>query len=382
MSNQRKQLVVGTFFGDEGKGNTVQWLCKEAIARGEKPLVVRFSGGAQSGHRVINNGTEHVCSLFGSGVLLGVPTVFTRHVFIDPVSLKNEYDVLVSKGITPKFNIDYYCRIVTPYDILYGKNSDKIVKDGTCGCGIYATYKRYHELDKISGELTSSKLYLDKVFDYYKKLDENLERNSEADEEFLDACKWLLHKLLEADVVDPDAGDIRIYESSQGLLLDMDSGFMPNCTPSKVGLNAFQRDSLQDFEIFLTTRAYLTRHGNGYFPFTKPIDKYFNDLSEPTNLDTSIQGVFRKGMHTSELISRVVDRCHLDNYNDLVKYNLVITHTDNLSDSQEQIPVNFGGTVEMFKPSEFAAIFESNGIKFNKIYLGKSADSNIIEYST
>ena len=41
----KKQIVLGTFFGDEGKGSTVQWLCKEAIDRGEKPIVIRFSGG-------------------------------------------------------------------------------------------------------------------------------------------------------------------------------------------------------------------------------------------------------------------------------------------------------------------------------------------------
>ena len=43
------KVVLGTFFGDEGKGSTVQWLCKKAIAQGKNPAVVRFSGGPQSG---------------------------------------------------------------------------------------------------------------------------------------------------------------------------------------------------------------------------------------------------------------------------------------------------------------------------------------------
>ena len=64
----KNQIVLGSLFGDEGKGATVQFLCQEKIEEGCIPLVVRFSGGPQAGHRVIHNGIEHVCSLVGSGV--------------------------------------------------------------------------------------------------------------------------------------------------------------------------------------------------------------------------------------------------------------------------------------------------------------------------
>ena len=53
-------IVLGSLFGDEGKGNSVQWLCKKALEEGKNPLVIRFSGGAQAGHRVINPHCRHV----------------------------------------------------------------------------------------------------------------------------------------------------------------------------------------------------------------------------------------------------------------------------------------------------------------------------------
>ena len=76
----------------------VQWLCKKAIEEGKRPIVVRFSGGPQAAHTINHNGIEHICSSFGSGVLLGVPTMLYDNTYIDPISLVKEYDSLVSKG--------------------------------------------------------------------------------------------------------------------------------------------------------------------------------------------------------------------------------------------------------------------------------------------
>lgn len=60
--------------------------------------------------------------------------------------------------------------------------------------------------------------------------------------------------------------DVLIFEGSQGLLLDMDCGFYPHVTPSRVGLNGVPKKYLKDAEVYLVTRSYLTRHGNGYEP--------------------------------------------------------------------------------------------------------------------
>lgn len=64
------KIVLGYTFGDEGKGVTVQWLCKKAIEEGKRPIVVRFSGGPQAAHTINHNGIEHICSSFGKGYIL------------------------------------------------------------------------------------------------------------------------------------------------------------------------------------------------------------------------------------------------------------------------------------------------------------------------
>lgn len=117
-----------------------------SIEEGKSVAVVRFSGGPQAGHTVVNEGIEHICSSFGSGVLLGVPTYYTDDVFIDPIALYNERKVLQGKGI--KETLVYasmFNRVITPYDVFAGREDNKVLSDGTCGMGIYPTFKRYNE---------------------------------------------------------------------------------------------------------------------------------------------------------------------------------------------------------------------------------------------
>ena len=79
-------VVVGCAFGDEGKGMTVDWLVKDK----ENPIVVRFGGGHQCGHRVVHKDKEHIFSNFGSGTLRGAPTYWSKDCTIDPVGFIKE----------------------------------------------------------------------------------------------------------------------------------------------------------------------------------------------------------------------------------------------------------------------------------------------------
>ena len=368
----KTQIVLGTFFGDEGKGNTVQWLCKESLARGEKPLVIRFSGGPQAGHRVVHNGIEHVCSLIGSGVLLGVPTYLDRNVFIDPVSLKNEYNFLVSKGITPKLTISPECRVITPYDILSDCSNSKVKSDGTCGCGIHATFKRYLSYN-ANTLLSFDSSCLDGVYCYYET---EIARNEGLDEEFKDALHWIKQFIGEM----PSA-DTLIFEGSQGLLLDMDNGFMPHCTPSRVGLNGISEEFLQNAEVYLVMRSYLTRHGNGYEPKGESeIRDYYRNLEEPTNLDTGIQGKFKIGLLDLQLFRDALVRSHLDNYVRMYscQFNAVITHMDCAQRKDVILHVN-----PIYKDgygicaAKLVEAVNNDVIPINKVYAGWGPDSNI-----
>ena len=370
------QIVLGSLFGDEGKGATVQYLCKEKINKGIVPLVIRFSGGPQAGHRVMHNGIDHVCSLLGSGVLLDCPTYLHEDVMIDPISLMNEIKSLQQFGINPQVFIHPYCRVIHPDDIYRNKSNEKTIKDGTCGCGIYECFKRNLKhpdiLLSISGALSSPEDYVG-LF--------GLKHNIE---EFIEACKWInkFCHIRGLDEIEDNYGSL-IFEGSQGLLLDMENGFMPNCTPSKVGLNGIPEKYLQNAEVFLVMRSYLTRHGNGYNPVGEDfVRKYFRHLEEPTNLDNGPQGLFKIGVLDLDLVIRSFDRNHLDNYQRMynIEYNVVITHMD-CSPYPDVIPVIFNFNKIDYIDINKAMAYCFRYMSLKNTYLGLGPESEIVLFN-
>lgn len=294
------------------------------MKKGKKPLVVRFSGGPQAAHTIFNGGTEHICSSFGSGVLLGVPTMYTEDVYVDPICLMNEYKVLKDKGADPKLFFAN-CRIITPYDVLAGRNDSKVMSDGTCGKGIYSTFKRYNEGQWARNffHINDFETILKCVSNYYK-----MERIPEYDDMFKKACIEMITAIYTDRPSIKDC-DVLIFEGTQGLLLDMDNGFYPNVTPSKVGLKWYHKFlSFRNAEVYLVTRTYTTRHGNGYEPkIPCPFD--LSDKHE-TNVTNEFQGEFKTGALEVGLLNRAYERHCIDNY--VRKYNmslnLVVTHMD------------------------------------------------------
>ncbi|MEM9930725.1 MAG: adenylosuccinate synthetase, partial [Bacteroidota bacterium] len=86
-------IVLGLAFGDEGKGVTTDYLCRQA----ERPLVIRFSGGHQAGHTVVSpQGRRHVFSNFGAGTLAGAPTFWSKYCTFHPVGYANEHESLLA----------------------------------------------------------------------------------------------------------------------------------------------------------------------------------------------------------------------------------------------------------------------------------------------
>lgn len=379
------KIVLGHTFGDEGKGVTVQWLCKKAIEEGKKPLVVRFSGGPQAAHTIFNNGIEHICSSFGSGVLLGVPTLLWDNVFIDPISMNKEYDTLIEKGIEPVLYRSNN-RIITPYDVIAGRNNDKVMEDGTCGKGLYPTFIKYNSWPPIIryNSVDADTELLLRMSQHYHSQDKNIEYDSM----FKDAYLWMVSSIPKYHLRFRDF-DVVIFEGSQGLLLDMDNGLYPHVTPSKVGLNGILEQLLKDAELYLVTRTYTTRHGNGYEP--KPHG--FLDLSEKheTNVNNEFQGEFKTGMLEFELLNRAYERHCIDNY--VKKYNmsvnLVITHMDVCKSDKHY---SFGfidksgqrhaciGMNAMWAVKEIGKLFTSNLIyEPDHVYYNDSVESNIKE---
>lgn len=376
----RNQIVLGSLFGDEGKGNVVQWLCKNSC----RPIVVRFSGGPQAGHRVVYKGKSHVCSSWGSGVLLGVPTYLYKSVFIDPICIYNEYKTLIKEGIeVPKLYINPDCKIITPYDVLSDSMNGRVKHNGTCGKGIHACFKRNKDKVTYSARMCPyvkeyANVALQTVRNYH-----NLERDTELENLFKEACTFIKENP-ETFIIGtyyPDEVDTIIWEGSQGLLLDMERGFMPHCTPSKVGLNGIPEKCLENAEVYLVMRPYLTRHGNGYNPYSMDLGMYFT-LEEPSNTNDGPQGEFKTGPFDYSLFKRAVERHCLDNYSETYhcKFNIVITHWDCLK--TECIPTicsSLDKTPMLLRTTYFIEQLRTEICSVDKIYLGISEDSNIID---
>jgi len=385
------KVVIDAFFGDSGKGNTVQWLCQNS----RRPIVHRFSGGPQAGHRVVYSGKSHICSSWGSGVLLGIPTYLNKNVFIDPICIYNEYETLIKEGVeVPPLYINSECRIISPYDVLANSLNEKIHKDGTCGKGIYNTYERYQNLSNewsfynVRDLITYPITYLEDIREYYK-----FGKDQSLEELFIKACDFLRTKEDTFKIVSwSPVNDQRlsydfdtvIWEGSQGLLLDMDCGFMPHCTPSKTGLNGIPESNFKNpMEVYLVMRPYLTRHGNGWeFNDKCDLTKYFT-LDEPSNSDDGVQGVFKRGAFDFPLFGRVIDRHRLDNYNEKynLKFNIVVTHWDCIKDDNIPIHNNCLPPKSLFKQAFIKSLMLWD-LPIDHVYLGMSEDSNIIEAGT
>ena len=372
----KNQIVLGSLFGDEGKGATVQFLCQEKINKGIIPLVVRFSGGPQAGHRVMHNGIDHVCSLTGSGVLLSCPTYLDKNVMVDPISLMYEVQSLQQFGINPLIYINPYCRVIIPEDILKNQGNNKTIKDGTCGCGIFECFDRNRKHPDVFSSIMCAAADPE---DYVKLF--NITHNID---EFVKACKWVDNNCIirKLDEITDMYGAI-IFEGSQGLLLDMENGFMPHCTPSKVGLNGIPEKYLQDAEVFLVMRSYLTRHGNGYDPVGESfVRKYFTNLEEPTNLNDGPQGQFKIGVLDLDLVIRSFDRNHLDNYERMysIEYNAVITHMD-CSPYPDVIPAFFDNCKIDYIDIDKAMKYCFRYISLKNTYLGLGPESEIVLFN-
>jgi adenylosuccinate synthase len=312
-----KKIVLGALFGDEGKGVCVHTLCKKALDEGKRPLVVRFCGGPQAAHTVDFNGMRHIFSSFGSGTLLNVPTLYKNTALIDPICIVNEYNVLIDKGITPKFNVSA-AKIITPYDVEFCRNDKKTLSDGTCGKGVYAALVRSNSRQSFTMSDNPQEI-LSSAVKYY-----NTTHCKEFDEMFLSAFETV--KKLQSEIHINDYDTI-IYEGTQGLLLDADLGFQPFVTATNTGLQTFSAEELENAEVYLVMRTYLTRHGNGYSP--KQVENYdLNDETE-SNVFNGFQGDFKTGVFDFDLLNEAFKRHGLKNYKS-VKYSLFITHLDTI----------------------------------------------------
>ena len=166
--------------------------------------------------------------------------------------------------------------------------------------------------------------------------------------------------------------DNYIFEGSQGLLLDQHIGFFPNVTRANVGIKNIKDLININTDIYLVTRAYQTRHGNGFMTNT---DKKFNIKNNPfeTNVFNKFQGNFRKSMLDLDLIEYAINKEEdLTNYN----LNLVITCLDHL----DEFKFTYRNEIYDFKTEDKFLSKISEILSIRQIYSSNSKYSKNIKY--
>lgn len=297
------KVVLGAGFGDEGKGLVTDWLCRSCA----KPLVIRFSGGQQAGHTVVANGLRHVFANFGSGTLQGAPSYFSRFCTVDPVGIINELNLLLKQGIQPLLFIDAQCPVTTPYDIARNQEHHP---HGSCGVGVGDTLNREEQHFSLTfGDLflpwvLATRLDLLRRFFYKEYTDVCVEA-------FLDCCAAVTNlPYIRRTYGFPEGtwSDL-IYEGSQGLLLDQHFGFFPYVTRSNTGTaNVLALNTNQEeLEVWLVSRAYQTRHGDGPMS-NEHLPHNIQVNPQETNIHNRFQGAFRRTLLDLDLLEYALQR--------------------------------------------------------------------------
>ena len=275
-------VVVGTQWGDEGKGKIVDLLTDQASA------VVRFQGGHNAGHTLVIDGEKTVLHLIPSGVLRqGVQCLIGNGVVLSPQALLAEMDKLEAGGVPARERIvvSDACPLILPYHIALDQAREQARGSkaiGTTGRGIGPCYE-----DKVArrgirlGELMRAGHFAERlreVLDYHNFA---LEHYFEAAP--LDYQQLLDEALTQAEQLRPLVGDVSgilhdlirrgepvMFEGAQGALLDIDHGTYPYVTSSTTTAGGAASGSgvgPRDIGYVLgIVKAYQTRVGAGPFP--------------------------------------------------------------------------------------------------------------------
>jgi adenylosuccinate synthase len=275
-------VIIGTQWGDEGKGKIVDLLAADA------DVVVRFQGGNNAGHTMVVDGQQFISHLVPSGILQGKTCVIGNGVVVDPAVLLKEMDYLAAKGIDvgpERLRISEKAHVIMPHHQMIDLAREQMKGDkkiGTTGRGIGPCYE-----DKATRrgirfvELVDPPLFEERI------------------RAILDEKNFYLANYLKAGTVDadevirlyggyarrlaPHVGDVSaelgravaagraiLFEGAQGTHLDIDHGTYPFVTSSNtVASNACTGAGLGPRHIDRVlgiVKAYTTRVGAGPFP--------------------------------------------------------------------------------------------------------------------
>ncbi|WP_374509010.1 adenylosuccinate synthase [Niveibacterium sp.] len=285
----RNVVVVGTQWGDEGKGKVVDWLTDHAQG------VVRFQGGHNAGHTLVIKGQKYALNLIPSGIMRdGVRCYIGNGVVVNAEHLLYEIDKLEAGGIEvrSRLMVSEGCPLILPYhqklDLAREARRGE-AKIGTTGKGIGPTYE-----DKVARRaLRVLDLFYPDLF--AEKLRENLDYHNFVLTKYLGGEAVDFQQVYDASMVNaarvlPLVGDVSaalhavnrrgenlLFEGAQGTLLDVDHGTYPfvtssNCVAGAASPGAGVGPNMLHY-ILGITKAYTTRVGAGPFPSELPIEE-------------------------------------------------------------------------------------------------------------
>ena len=288
-------VVIGTQWGDEGKGKIVDWLTDQAAG------VVRFQGGHNAGHTLVVGGKKTVLHLIPSGILReGVQCFIGSGVVLSPEALLKEIDELESAGIkvARRLKIAPTCPLILPYHVALDQAREAARgtgKIGTTGRGLGPAYE-----DKVARRAV-------RVIDLFDeaqlktKLQENIALYNVQLEHLFQAAPvdfdsvWAQIQGLAArirpmvadvsrELTEMNArGDKILFEGAKGTLLDIDHGTYPfvtssNCVAGAAAPGAGVAPQMLGYVLGIV-KAYTTRVGAGPFP-TELFDEVGAGLGE------------------------------------------------------------------------------------------------------
>jgi adenylosuccinate synthase len=273
------KMVIGTQWGDEGKGKVVDYFSKDA------EYVVRFQGGNNAGHTIKVGDEVYKLHIIPSGVIQGKTGIIGNGCVVDPVVLINEINQLKKRGINPKLLLSDRANIIMPYHKALDGAEEKLLADkkiGTTKRGIGPCYsdkiarRGVRSCDLINEESLRKRLKL--IVPIKKKLYKIFKINESIDLEELiskytkygDKLNQYInstHHILNDAISN---GKNILLEGAQGTMLDVEFGTYPFTTSSHTiaggassgaGIGPRNID-----EIIGIVKAYTTRVGEGPMP--------------------------------------------------------------------------------------------------------------------
>ena len=275
-------VVIGTQWGDEGKGKVVDWLTDHAHG------VVRFQGGHNAGHTLIIGGKKTILRLIPSGIMRPDVTCYIGNgVVLSPEALLKEIDELESAGlqVASRLRISEACPLILPYHVALDQAREAkrgAAKIGTTGRGIGPAYE-----DKVARRA----IRVQDLFNpakFAERLREVLEYHNFVLTQYLGAAEVSFQSVFDttmvlAERIKPMVADVPrllhevnaqgknlLFEGAQGSLLDVDHGTYPfvtssNCLAGAASAGAGVGPGRLHYVLGIT-KAYTTRVGSGPFP--------------------------------------------------------------------------------------------------------------------